>query len=104
MTLRISTFIVFAVSAFSGCQAVADAACPDLGVDDQAARERFCAELSEILLAPYDADRAVSRDSLDDSVRRSLLSSPELSEAYRSDPKRTLALIARIRAAGGLNE
>lgn len=78
--------------------------CPDFGIGDTAERDSVCAELNDILIAPYNAERAGDRSDEGSDLNEILRSFGELSEAYRSDPVRTLDLIKRIKAAGGLTE
>ena len=76
--------------------------CPDFGLQDEA-RVAFCTEFQELLYAPYNPD---SKRGNEDQNRREfekiLGSDPLWGEVYRSDPKKTLELIERIRQAGGL--
>lgn len=77
--------------------------CPDLGLSSAQDQGRFCAELLGLLHAPYDpSGTRGDRDILDPETNRILDTIPEFGEAYRSDPRKTLALLKRIRDAGGL--
>lgn len=78
--------------------------CPDFGLSDDA-QLQFCAEFQDLLYAPYNPD---SNRGNEDRQRRDLenllKSDPLWGEVYRSDPKKTLELIDRIRQAGGLRQ
>lgn len=76
--------------------------CPDLGLQG-AERAVFCAEFEALLYAPYSpgSDRS-SADLEADDIGKIFNSDPLWGEVYRSDPKKTLDLINRIRNAGGL--
>ena len=76
--------------------------CPDLGLQG-AERAAFCAEFEALLYAPYSpgSDRSSAELEADD-IGQILKSDPLWGEVYRSDPKKTLDLINRIRNAGGL--
>ncbi|MEM9044416.1 MAG: hypothetical protein AAGC81_06955 [Pseudomonadota bacterium] len=78
------------------------------GLEDQAAADRFSKELQEIL----DQEKAgTGQAQITRSTEIPPLEAveafeiePQLREAYRSDPKSTMALIRRIKDAGGLAE
>jgi len=76
--------------------------CPDFGVQSDQ-QDAFCDAFEDLLYAPHrgHGDRSVTPEE-----RRKfdwiLESDPLWAEVYRSDPKSTLQLIARIRDAGGL--
>lgn len=78
--------------------------CPDMGLSNDYIAQQFCAQLQS--LSDKDVTRSMDRD---ETVTVPNLA-PQWSEigviqdAYRADPQKTLALIARIRKAGGLNE
>lgn len=64
---------------------------------------RFAGELDAILRAPPRPPQGSKLAVLPDEVtRRILAEDPDLERAWRSDPETTLALIRRIRDAGGL--
>ena len=69
------------------------------GLNDPNLQARLEADLMEILEGPVEN---TSRSSLSEADRVAIESDPELHEAYRSAPAATLALIGRIRDAGGL--
>jgi len=71
------------------------------GISDAAKRAQLETELLSILEGPVEN---ASRGSLSDVDRIAIESDPELHEAYRSAPAATLALIGRIRDAGGLKQ
>ncbi|MEM1267689.1 MAG: hypothetical protein AAGI50_16915 [Pseudomonadota bacterium] len=96
LTVALSATVFTPVHAASGC--------PEFGVSEKA-QASFCAELLKILYAPAapSRDRGSEQGDRQSQKLRDLLGSDPLwAEAYRSDPKRTLELIARIRGAGGL--
>lgn len=76
--------------------------CPRLGLP-QPKEERFCKEFRDLLYAPYNPNtkRAVPGRQPNKDIRPLLKSNPLWGEVYRSDPKRTLQLLARIKKAGG---
>ena len=78
------------------------------GLSDSALIQRFEAELNDILLSPVVPDSRTSEqidDGPEDPVaRKAIQLDPTLGAAWRADPKATLALLGRIRGAGGLTE
>lgn len=97
------TFIA-AVGVFAATQSPAMEACPDLGVNNAYLAQQFCAQLQA--LSETETTRSMGTN---DTVTIPDLSSDwaeveVIQDAYRADPQKTLALIARIRKAGGLNE
>lgn len=77
------------------------------GLADPAQVERFEAELNDILLAPpLPGQRAFGGKQMPDDpeIARILGGDNGLAEAWRADPRATLALIERIRQAGGLSQ
>ena len=93
-----------ALSLLLALPAVADEAtdtdCPGFGLASDYLVAVFCAELAGI---PQTTWRGVEGDH-SDTVRPAddWLALPLIDAAWRSDPAKTLALIARIRAAGGV--
>lgn len=85
-------------------QTVLASDCPDfeLPANDQQA---FCAEFEALLYAPYTPGSDRNSNARERKELDALLgSNPLWGEVYRSDPKQTLDLINRIRAAGGLSD
>ena len=76
--------------------------CPSFGLPERQ-EERFCTEFRDLLFAPYkpNTNRATAADRDKSNVDKWIKSNPLWGEVYRSDPKRTLDLISRIRKAGG---
>lgn len=91
--------VVLSVSSTPG--AAAD--CPDLGLSGAKAT-LFCAEFKELLYAPYKPEAERDSTQPSDTIKRILESDSLWGEVHRADPKKTLALINRIRDAGGLAE
>ena len=78
--------------------------CDGLGLANAYLEEHFCAQLRG-LAADDQGTRSIldgSRDSAGDSPPEPWEAIPIIRDAYRADPKKTLALIERIRNAGGL--
>lgn len=100
MTRRtLSSFLVAALLAASG------AAAAELrwGLASDGEVRRFAGELDAILRAPPKPPQGSKLTVLpDEETRRILADDPDLERAWRSDPETTLALIRRIRDAGGL--
>lgn len=69
------------------------------GVSDAPARAALERELDAILAQPVGSARAKDPARLAPAQRDLLDADPLLMEAYRSDPRKTLDLIDRIRAA-----
>lgn len=69
------------------------------GVSDAATRAALERELDAILTQPVDGAQAKGPARLAPAQRDLLDADPLLREAYRSDPRKTLDLIDRIRAA-----
>lgn len=98
MRILVSTFLALALP----WSASAAQECPSLGLS-ALEEKKFCLEFEELLYAPFDpkTDRSMGKRSKK-KVEKILESDPLWGEVYRSDPKRTLELIVRIRNAGGL--
>ena len=77
--------------------------CPELGVSSSYLNKFFCQQLQGIAnQTGQDRSGDLSEDEVSDTAPwRSI---ELLDEAYSRDPKKTLALIERIKAAGGLSE
>ncbi|WP_424973230.1 hypothetical protein [Dinoroseobacter sp. S76] len=95
-----AAFVVL-LTAISNPVAAAD--CPDLGLSGAKAT-LFCAEFKELLYAPYKPEAERDSTQPSDTIKRILESDSLWGEVHRADPKKTLALISRIRDAGGLSE
>ena len=79
--------------------------CPDLGVENAYLDRHFCEQIKGIL-SQTGQDRSTWPD--EDNPPQGAGLPPwrrveMLDEAYTRDPKKTLALIERIKAAGGLD-
>jgi hypothetical protein len=79
--------------------------CPDLGVENAYLGRHFCEQIKGIL-SQTGKDRSTWPD--EDNPPEGANVPPwrsvgMLNEAYSRDPKKTLALIERIKAAGGLD-
>jgi len=99
----LACLLMIALVGPSWTQAQAQAAdCPQVGVSG-AQHERFCQEFRKLLYAPYKplAKRSAPSKKQRSEAEEFLKSDPLWGEVYRSDPKRTLALIERIKKAGG---
>jgi hypothetical protein len=74
---------------------------PRWGVKDPSTLSALESELMDILTGPAENN---SRSVLSQENKMAIEADPELHEAYRSAPAATLALISRIRDAGGLKQ
>ncbi len=102
MFCRIASLVL----AFGGfASANAAEACPSFGFASPYLSELFCQQINEITeprtrdigdWSPDSADLGALAPPSDD-----WMAFPEIREAWRSDPAKTLKLIARIRDAGG---
>ena len=94
------------VLALAATQAVAGEDCPDLGLSSEYLDRYFCEQFQGIMnqtgqdRSTWPEGEAPPED-LDTAPWRSI---GLLEDAYARDPKKTLALIERIKAAGGLGE
>ena len=97
--LRVAPVLAFVL--WSGPALSSD--CPDFGLTgpDQ---QTYCDEFKDLLYAPF-APNSDRNSSLEEQQKMDALiaDDPLWGEVYRTDPKRTLELIARIRDAGGLD-
>jgi len=78
--------------------------CPDLGVVNAYLDRHFCEQIKGIL-SQSGQDRSTWPDEDNPPASKDLpwRRIEMLDEAYTRDPKKTLALIERIKAAGGLD-
>lgn len=74
------------------------------GLEDPALVERFEVELNAILLSPPAPGTRGAPAEPDEEIERILGTDLGLRKAWRADPAETLALIERIRSAGGLQK
>lgn len=94
------------VLALAATQSVAGETCPDLGLSSDYLDRYFC-EQFEGIVRQTGQDRSswpageAPPEGVDTAPWRKI---DLLDEAYARDPKKTLALIERIKAAGGLGE
>ncbi len=90
---------VMALLAGAGTAAAQD--CEALGLQSSYLTELYCSELQSI--ADTEATRSVGEgENVSEPEDPFLRDIDVIREAYRADPKKTLALIARIKNAGGL--
>ena len=87
---------------FAGTSTAAAQDCGALGLKSSYLTELYCAELRAIA-DETEATRSVGEgENVSDPEDPFLRDIEVIREAYRADPKKTLALIARIKNAGGL--
>ena len=80
--------------------ALADDDCPDLGFETEWLNAFYCARLRSLAEGPaVPPDRSVGVP--DDEAAELIDGVPLVREAFHADPRSTLDLIDRIRAAGG---
>jgi hypothetical protein len=80
--------------------AVADEHCPDFGFDTQWLNDFYCARLEALADGrTVPPDRSVGVP--DDEAAELIEGVPLVRDAFQADPRSTLDLIDRIRAAGG---
>jgi len=91
-----------AVALLASAGSAAAEGCEALGLQSSYLTELYCSEL-EALAEDNEATRSVTEGETVSEPEDPFLRNIEvIREAYRADPKKTLALIARIRNAGGL--
>ncbi len=98
-----AAILAFTLAA-GGASAVAP--CADLGLQNAYLTEFYCAQLTDLADRPQ-ATRGIQDGSQpeDDAAAPAPWGEiPIIRDAYRADPRKTLALIERIRNAGGLPE
>lgn len=77
--------------------------CPPLDLP-QSYAAAYCEEFRDILYGPFNPGGTRDAESVPNAVEQIIEGHALWDEVYRADPRRTLALIQRIRDAGGLNE
>jgi hypothetical protein len=83
-------------------QAVAAQDCASLGLSEPYLTTHFCSRLQAIAEESNSTGSTRSFEISDPELRRLIDENEIVGEAYRADPKKTLALIRRIQDAGGL--
>lgn len=96
--------ILSVVGVVFATQSPAMQACPDLGLSNSYLAQQFCAQLQ--MLSDREATRSMGQHETVTvpGLPPEWAEAEVIQDAYRADPQKTLALIARIRKAGGLNE
>jgi len=97
--VRIVAVAAVALAAFADA-AAADEHCPDFGFGVAWLNDYFCARLETLAESEADPpDRSVGVP--DDEAAELIEGVPLVRDAFQADPRSTLELIDRIRAAGG---
>ena len=100
----ISVFAICFPCAVAGAEV--DEECPDFGIESEYLQQFFCDQLNGIL-AQTGKDRSSWPSGEEPPEEETLPPWRQikgLDEAYNRDPRKTLELIERIKAAGGLGE
>ncbi len=97
--------IALAVIVLATASGDVDDGCGELGLESAALAEEFCEELREIARPPGNTRTLDWTDP--DGGETGELTGPTgitvIDRAYRTDPRKTLELIQRIKSAGGLS-
>lgn len=102
MGLGLGALGIMALLALTGPARAETEQCGDLGIESAYLERYFCQQLED--LAQGGTRSILGGDSNAPAMLEQFANIGIIQDAYRADPKKTLALIDRIKGAGGLTE